>query len=341
MNNDNKKLSQLDPGGVLKSAHDFDSDSLRVVNATTSVPSEYSSVLLTHNTAGSVTNARFYGKALPNITNIKTIAATGLNNKYFFLNPVNDYRTYYIWFNVDGAGVDPSPAGDGIEIPLVSSDTDVIVAKSIAIFVGKLEGFIVEACESRAVITNNEYGTSSGAYDGNSGFIFNTDQVGTESLIKSIDIPFTEGVRYVYNEQDRRFEIQGGVNIDGSINVNIVNAPSSNEAIVTTYSDVSSIATGSLTVVTTYTVPVGKVAFLQRVEGGGENIATYQVEINAVIKAKRRTYFGSMLTTDFVFAESTENGVELASGDVVRLRVEHGRPFTADFEGRIQVLEIG
>ena len=55
-----KELSQLDPGSVLKNAHEYENSSLRVSNANTSVPPQYSRVELTYNASDSVTNAKFY-----------------------------------------------------------------------------------------------------------------------------------------------------------------------------------------------------------------------------------------------------------------------------------------
>jgi len=96
-----------------------------------------------------------------------------------------------------------------------------------------------------------------------------------------------------------------------------------------------------LTTIVSYTAPVGKTSYLQFASAGGSNIATYQIEVDGSIEEKRRTYFGSPLTTDFQFYSTSEAGLELSVGDVVRIRVEHGRPQVGDFEGKIQILEIG
>ncbi|NIQ16878.1 MAG: hypothetical protein GTO02_21595, partial [Candidatus Dadabacteria bacterium] len=69
---------------------------------------------------------------------------------------------------------------------------------------------------------------------------------------------------------------------------------------------------------------------LYRVEFSGNNIATYSAEIGGVVNAKKRTYFGGNLFGAFPF-----EGLTIAAGQVVRLRVIHSRPLVGDFEGRI------
>ena len=123
--------------------------------------------------------------------------------------------------------------------------------------------------------------------------------------------------------------------------INLVSLPSDGETLVNTFNEISSVIKDTLTTIVTYTAPVGKVSFLQYATAGGDNIATYQVEINGTVESKRRTYFGAPLTTDFQFYSTAEAGIELSVGDVVRIRVEHGRPTVGDFEGNIQILEIG
>lgn len=127
------------------------------------------------------------------------------------------------------------------------------------------------------------------------------------------------------------------INPDGSINVVLT---SSNPGdLLTFYNEVTSVPASVLTTVQTFTAPLGKVTFLQKVEVSGTNIAEYTVEINAAIQDKKRTYFGSELNLKFVFAE-TGTGLPLAVGDVVTVKAIHGRPFVANFNSRIQVVEI-
>jgi len=123
--------------------------------------------------------------------------------------------------------------------------------------------------------------------------------------------------------------------------INVVTVPDDNIVITNTFNEVSAVVSSVLTTITTYTAPIGSDTFLQRVSAGGNNVATYQVDINGVTLDKRRTYFGAPLTTDFIFGGFSESGYTLAQGDVITVRVIHSRPVVGDFESRIQVLQIG
>src|SRR3989344_3695387 len=57
------------------------------------------------------------------INRILTVADVGgsLNNTYFLIS--SPTTNYYVWYNVSGGGVDPSPGGTGIAVALVTNDT--------------------------------------------------------------------------------------------------------------------------------------------------------------------------------------------------------------------------
>lgn len=63
---------------------------------------------------------------------VETVAAASLAGKYFEF--VNNTTLYYVWFKVDGVGVDPAPGGGavGIEVNLLSPWDAPTVAKVIA-----------------------------------------------------------------------------------------------------------------------------------------------------------------------------------------------------------------
>jgi hypothetical protein len=130
------------------------------------------------------------------------------------------------------------------------------------------------------------------------------------------------------------------VNADGSINVVVENAPSANTTVVNTYNEVVSLAAGATILIVTYTVPMGKESVFQRASFSGENIARYDLIINGVTQDTARTNFGGDLTGEFNFETGNDSGLVLASGDTISVQVYNVRPTSADFEARIQVLEI-
>lgn len=130
------------------------------------------------------------------------------------------------------------------------------------------------------------------------------------------------------------------VNPDGSINA-VIGGTGGTQNPVSTFNSVTSVASSVSTTIVTYTVPALKTANLQRLEVSGTNIAQYDVLINNVLQARRRTYFGSSLNETFDFTAEIDLGFKLNSGDIVKINVIHQRPDLGDFEGRVQVVEIG
>lgn len=81
-------------------------------------------------TVTTIHNAGFLNSLMPLLTSITTVAAAALAGTYFLFNSFNaGLLSYYVWYKVDGVGADPAPGGTGIEIDLVSTDTDAIVAQ--------------------------------------------------------------------------------------------------------------------------------------------------------------------------------------------------------------------
>jgi hypothetical protein len=130
---------------------------------------------------------------------------------------------------------------------------------------------------------------------------------------------------------------QLAINPDGSINVNLTQ---SNPGVLKTfYNEITSVAASVLSTVQTYTAPLATSSYLQKVEFSGSNIAEFTIEINSVVKDKKRTYFGSSLNSEFKFVE-TGTGLPLAIGDIVTIKVIHVRPFVGNFNSRMQVIEV-
>lgn len=64
-------------------------------------------------------------------TVLTTVASTVPAGSYFNLNATGG--AYYVWFTKDGVGTDPAPGGTGIQVDLLSSDTETQVATKIQI----------------------------------------------------------------------------------------------------------------------------------------------------------------------------------------------------------------
>lgn len=131
------------------------------------------------------------------------------------------------------------------------------------------------------------------------------------------------------------------VNSDGSINVTIVPSTDTTDAqVINRYGEANAVISGATTQIASYTVPMGKVSILQKVECSGENVAKFQVLVNGVAQATQRTYWGSGFNLLFDFTTGQDNGFVLAAGDVVSVTVLYNRPYVGDFEARIQIYQV-
>jgi hypothetical protein len=206
-----KGLSQLDPGSVLKNVHDYDIDSLRVVDGKTEVPADYTKVTLTYNNLNSVSKAVFSKGTSREITEIVTFpdVSGSLNNKYFYLNSAEDIDQFYVWFNVNSGGTDPAITDKiGIEIPLDTNDNAETVAAAMVIYIGNQRDFNTKRTGKNVRIENTDLGQTTNTSDVNTGFNINIVQTGASVVIKTVTPHDSDNIIYSYNEVDKRFEIE-------------------------------------------------------------------------------------------------------------------------------------
>lgn len=206
-----KDISQYDFGLAIRSAHEKSNDSLRVTSANTSVPPQYSRVSLTYNAQNSVTEACFYGGLYSEVRHIgfEADVAGSLNNTYFTLFSENDESCYHVWYNVDGGGTDPAPANSKpIEVQISSNDPASVVTLATKLYLEKIEEFKLYTIGDTCLkIENKRKGLATDTSDFGTGFVIDTVRQGEETLIKQVKVPYDGKTRYLYNTQEKRFEI--------------------------------------------------------------------------------------------------------------------------------------
>ena len=227
-----KEFSQYDPGGVLKSAHDDNNQALRITNANTSVPSKYSRVELTYNASGSVTNAKFYQGTFAEwreLTFVSDVSGS-LNNTYFTLYSENDESLYHVWYNVNGAGVDPAPANSiSIEVQINTDEVKEIVCLATKLALDNIEDFKVErSLFDKLKIDNTRKGLTTNSVDNGTGFDFNITQQGQETLLKSVDIPYDGVVKHIFNTQEKKFEVVSVSDLEANVDFTSVTGQTPN-----------------------------------------------------------------------------------------------------------------
>lgn len=212
-----KHLSIFDPGSVLKNVHDTTGAALRVRDANSQVPSGYSRAVFSKTGTGSITKAVFYAGVTAEKTRIKFFGdvAGSLNGKYFFINTAEDDTQYYVWYN-NGSAVDPMiPGRVGVEIPFVNNDPASIICKSTLLyFFNSCEHFTVETNgDDVLLIENAELGETTNSTDISTGFGITTTNEGITRRICTLTLPADTGIRYLYNEAERKFELVADQNV--------------------------------------------------------------------------------------------------------------------------------
>jgi hypothetical protein len=111
--------------------------------------------------------------------------------------------------------------------------------------------------------------------------------------------------------------------------ISAINSSAGNSATDLTYNEVTSVASGVLTTVVTYTATAAQ--RLKFATASGTNIAAYELQINGNVVAKKYTNFGASLSVDF------ELNKNIVLNDVVRIRVLHSRGSPGDFNGTLVI----
>lgn len=195
---------------------------------------------------------------------------------------------------------------------------------------------------------------------------YDTSPLSQENILRDIHDPTTQTIRTTataviapgldvdISHVDDSIRIGDGADLITStlvsgkqgLDVNVVNTTTStaklipNGETISVYNEITSVPSNTLTTITTYTVPLGVISYLARVEYSGDNVATYWVYINNVISDKKRTAFGGLLDTATEFDVSISVGYALSPGDVVETKVIHDRTTLGSFSSRILAMEI-
>lgn len=193
-NGGSNKSSQFDPGGVIKNVHDLHGQNLRVRDALSIASDHWTHFSVVYDGQDRPTSASYYRGTAPTKTTIQALpdVAGSLQNKYFLIYSGYDNQKYHVWFNVDGAGVNPAPANSiSIQVAINSNDTAVINAKAIQLTVNMLFGakFKASVANSIVYIENVNYGLFTASSDFNTGFTILT-QDGANQEVAAVSIGY-------------------------------------------------------------------------------------------------------------------------------------------------------
>lgn len=327
------RSSQYDGMLVLRDIHDLPGHSIRVRDALSVVPQHYTHFDATYNGNGQPTQVIYYAGTKAEITQIGVKEASSLNNKYFFLFEGRTNKSYYIWFNVDGLGVDPSVTNStGIEISLNSSDPAILVAAAIELTLNNLYKDKWYVLRKNAVleVSTVKRGEVNDTLDGDTTFIFSTLQQGSQQEVARVDIDYSNNGDPIYEGQVLRghtFNIFTGKFDKNEVEVTLINEQGTPFVI---YNEISSLAQNATATVLTYIVPANTLAKLKRINAFGTNMGTYVVKVNGVTIDRFSTYYTH-------YNESiTLEELETASGDIVTIEVTNRGKGAADYNSNLQ-----
>lgn len=123
---------------------------------------------------------------LPEITSVTTVAdvAGSLNSKYWLLARALDTTKYYIWYNINGAGVDPAVAGrTGIMVAAATAASAITIATATKSALDGISGaWTTGRVNAVLTITDQATGHATDAANGGAspGFTILVTQQGTD-----------------------------------------------------------------------------------------------------------------------------------------------------------------
>jgi uncharacterized phage protein gp47/JayE len=110
--------------------------------------------------------------------------------QYFYLNAAEDSTLYYVWYKVNGIGVDPAVVGrTGILVNIASTDTSSQVASLTAAAIDVLADFVATSSGSSVRVTNAAFGPSTDAANINvgGGIVIQVVQQGQRTSLEAIN----------------------------------------------------------------------------------------------------------------------------------------------------------
>lgn len=108
----------------------------------------------------------------------------------FHINAANDSTLYYVWYKVNGVGVDPAPGGrTGILVNIANTDTAAEVAEATATAIDAIIDFEATSEDAYVRITNSGYGPCTDAVniDLGGGLVIQIVQQGQRTSLEAIN----------------------------------------------------------------------------------------------------------------------------------------------------------
>jgi len=187
----NKNVSFYDPGLVVKDVHEKDAHAIRTFESKSVVTGAFSHFDITYNVDNNPEKIVYYIGRSQQLTEVITLPATSLNNKYFTIrfNPSN--KLLVIWYNLDNTGTQPViPDAEFLEVNIATGDSSSIVALATKLALGTLsQYFQTDLTRNNLSIRTVQTGLVDDSTAGTSGFTVVTT-AGTEEIVTIVDLDY-------------------------------------------------------------------------------------------------------------------------------------------------------
>lgn len=364
------KNSQYDSGLVVKEVHDFYGQSLRTLDTRSLVDEYYTHLRAEYNVSNNPVEVTYFRGTKAHKTSFNAVSASLLGGTYFTVYSAPDNQKYAIWFNLDGASVQPTVANAKyIEVSISTGDSPEIVAFALSLVVNLYkEQFVATRNGQNVEIKTVGLGVVTNSDPGTTPFTF-LQMIGEQEVVSFVELsydgsdPIYEGQvlkGYTYDIYSGKFTQKVSINVDnidvnldsstdsvaignmagdlldinpdGSINVNVVQTA---QVLKSYFFEVDNVVTGVTEILCSYTAlaPV----YLQKIELSGTNIATFELFIDGILTDRKLTFFNGNLENLFNF----DQGLNISAGQVIVVKVYHNRPDPGNFTARMQILESG
>jgi len=149
-----------------------------------------------------------------------------LNNKYFEFDGIDadgdkPIVKYYVWFNVNAAGVDPSITGrTAVPVALATNASAGTAAAAVQAAIDALDDFVATVLSSTVTVTCGTTGAVDNAHDVNAGVTITVtvDGVSTITYAESTTLPyFFNHCEQELTGDDIRFDLLGNTQIEHTI----------------------------------------------------------------------------------------------------------------------------
>jgi hypothetical protein len=149
-------------------------------------------IIVSSSTVGSKPDSKDFNTSLF-IKNTTGIDPVSLNNKYFYINSATNAIQYYVWYNVNGTGVNPAISGKtGVMVAISTGSTAQAVAQATKNALDTTGEFITNIDSDTLLITNKLIGVTDLAQDVNTGFLFFVQKEGRgRDLLVTLNLSYS------------------------------------------------------------------------------------------------------------------------------------------------------